>query len=111
VHAVIEPRLGGRVLSDDELLRALVLIQLFVMVVLVSWLIFLLHGYPPVDALLDVTSATATVGLSTGIASTALPGVLKTVLAIDMLSGRLEIVALLVLCYPPTWFGKRLESS
>lgn len=111
VHAVIEPRLSGRVLSDDELLRALALIQLFVMVVFVSWLIFLIYGYPPVDALLDVTSATATVGLSTGITSTALPGVLKTVLAIDMLLGRLEIVALLVLCYPPTWFGKRQESS
>jgi trk system potassium uptake protein TrkH len=110
-HAVIEPRLGGRILSDDELLRALVLILLFCGVVFVSWLIFVSHGYPPLDALLEVTSAAGTVGLSTGITSDVLPGVLKTVLAIDMLLGRLEIVALLVLCYPLTWVGKRLEYS
>ncbi len=110
-HAVIEPRLGGRQLADDELLRALVLILLFGLVVIISWLVFVIYGYPPLDGLLEVTSATATVGLSTGITSHALPGPLKMVLACDMLLGRLEIVALLVLCYPPTWFGKRLEAA
>ncbi|HEY0722313.1 MAG TPA: potassium transporter TrkG [Gammaproteobacteria bacterium] len=110
-HAVIEPRLGGRLLSDDELLRAFALILLFGAVVVISWLIFVSHGYPPLDALLEVTSATATVGLSTGITSHELPALLKTVLAIDMLLGRLEVVAMLVLCYPPTWFAKRQEGA
>ncbi|HEY0634314.1 MAG TPA: potassium transporter TrkG [Gammaproteobacteria bacterium] len=110
-HAVIQPRLGGRQLSDDELLRALLLILLFALVVGVSWLLFVSYGYAPLDALLEVTSATATVGLSTGITSHDMPPLLKTVLALDMLLGRLEIVALLVLCYPPTWFGKRLEGA
>jgi len=110
-HAVIEPRLGGRGLSDDELLRALLLVVLFGGVIFVSWLVFLGYGYPPLDALLEVTSATGTVGLTTGITSDLLPAPLKMLLAVDMLVGRLEIVALLVLCYPPTWFGKRLEKA
>jgi trk system potassium uptake protein TrkH len=33
--------------------------------------------------------------------------VLKAVLAVDMLLGRLEIFAFLVLLYPRNWFGKR----
>lgn len=108
-HAVFEPRLGGRVIGNDELLRAHALILLFAGVVIVSWLIFLAYGYAPIDALLEVVSATGTVGLSTGITSQELPALLKGVLVIDMLLGRLEFIALLVLCYPPTWFGKRLE--
>jgi len=32
---------------------------------------------------------------------------LKAVLMADMLLGRVEIVALLVLFYPRTWFGRR----
>ena len=54
-------------------------------------------------------SATGTVGLSAGITSPALPALLKGVLCIDMLMGRLEIIAWLVLIYPGTWFGRRME--
>ncbi len=106
-HAVYEPRLGGRTLEADELLRALLLILLYIGVVLASWLIFIIHGYSPLDALFEVVSATGTVGLSSGITSSDLPIVLKSVLCIDMLLGRVEIVALLVVLYPPTWLSRR----
>jgi trk system potassium uptake protein TrkH len=79
------------------------------MVILVSWLIFVFYGYPPLDALFEVVSATGTVGLSTGITDADLPAVLKALLCIDMLVGRVEIVALLIVLYPPTWFGKRAQ--
>ena len=108
-HAVIEPRLGGRRLDDDDLWRALLVILLYVLVVFVSWLIFVAHGYPGIDALFEVVSATATVGLSTGISRPALEPLLKLVLCFDMLAGRVEIFALLVVLYPGTWFGKRAE--
>ena len=110
-HAVAQTQLGGRRLEDDDLLRALVLIALFGIVILLSWFPFVAAGYDPLNALFEVVSATATVGLSTGITSGELPGYLKAVLCIDMLAGRLEIVALLIVLYPGTWFGKRAESS
>jgi trk system potassium uptake protein TrkH len=72
-------------------------------------LIFVFYGYQPLDALFEVVSATGTVGLSTGITAADLPAVLKTLLCVDMLIGRVEIVALLIVLYPPTWFGKRAQ--
>jgi trk system potassium uptake protein TrkH len=107
LHAISKQTLGGRPLESDELQRALLLIILFMVVVLFSWLTFLFYGYDPLDALFEVVSATATTGLSTGITQHNLPLVLKAVLSVDMLLGRLEIFAFLVLLYPGNWFGKR----
>lgn len=106
-HAVTQQSLGGRPLENDELQRALLFIILFIVIVIFSWLVFLVHGYDAMDSLFEVVSATATVGLSSGVTSHELPITLKTLLCIDMLLGRLEIVAFLVLLYPRTWFGKR----
>ncbi len=110
-HAVFETRLAGRRLEDDEIKTALLLILLFVTVVGLSWLPFVAMGYSPLDSLFEVVSATGTVGLSVGLTSTALPAVLKGVLCVDMLLGRLEIIALLVMLYPGTWFGRRMEGA
>ena len=46
-------------------------------------------------------------GLSTGITAPDLDPWLKGVLCLDMLLGRLEVLALLVVLYPRTWFGRR----
>jgi len=108
-HAVIESRLAGRRLPDEELHSALLLMVLFVAVVAMSWLPFVVMGYNPLDSLFEVVSATGTVGLSVGLTSTTLPAVLKGILCVDMLMGRLEIIAWLVMFYPGTWFGSRME--
>lgn len=108
-HAVVEPKLANRVLDDREIARALLLIILFMITITVSWLIFLAYGYAPFPALFEVASATATAGLSSGITSQDLEAPLKLVLCIDMLLGRVEIIALLVVLYPGTWLGKRTE--
>ncbi len=108
-HAVIEPRLAGRRLQGDEIQAALLLIFLYGVVVAVSWLQFVATGYHPLDSLFEVVSATGTVGLSVGITSADLPAQLKGVLCADMLMGRLEIIAWLVMLFPGTWFGKRME--
>jgi len=110
-HAVIEPRLAGRRLQGDEIQEALLLIFLYVAVVAVSWLQFVASGYDPLDSLFEVVSATGTVGLSVGITSADLPAPLKGVLCADMLMGRLEIIAWLVMLFPGTWFGKRMETK
>jgi trk/ktr system potassium uptake protein len=106
-HAIWEPRLGDERLGDDEIRRVVVVILCFVAVVGISWLPFLVRGYEPMDALFEVVSATATVGLSTGITRPALEDGLKAILCADMLLGRVEIVALLVALSPGTWRGRR----
>ena len=106
-HAVLTPRLGGRTLETDDLLRALLLAALFATLVLVSWLAFLAHGYAPLPALFEVASAVGTVGLTAGITRAELEPALKAVLCFDMVAGRLEVIALLVVLYPRTWLGKR----
>lgn len=106
-HVVVAARLGGRQVEEGELARAMLIIALMWGVVVLSWLVFLAHGYPPLDALFEVVSATATVGLSTGVTAPDLPAALKALLCVDMLAGRLEVMALLITVYLPTWFGRR----
>lgn len=108
-HAVAAVRLGGRNLEAEEMQRALLVILLFVLTVLLSWLIMVAGGQPTLDALFEVVSATGTVGLSAGVTSPDLATGLKLLLCVDMLLGRLEIIALLVLLYPPTWWGRRID--
>jgi trk system potassium uptake protein TrkH len=110
-HAVIEPRLAGRRLQDEEIRAALLLIVLFTIVALLSWLPFVAMGYGPLDSLFEVASALGTAGLSVGVTSAGLPALLKGILCVDMLMGRLEIIAWLVMLYPGTWFGRRMEET
>lgn len=106
-HAVIEPRIQGRLLTQDQVQLAMLIGTLFMGLTLVSWVLFLSYGFAAVDSLFEVVSAVATVGLSSGITSSELPWVLKGVLCIDMIAGRVEVLALLYLFYPGAWFGRR----
>jgi trk system potassium uptake protein TrkH len=106
-HAFFKPRLGSVSLSDGETRNAFMIILLFGGVILFSWIFFVAYGLDPLDSLFEVVSATGTVGLSSGITSRELPALLKGVLCGDMLLGRLEILAWLVLLNPGTWFGRR----
>lgn len=110
-HAVVAHRLGGKPLDEGDMIRTLLLILLFGIVVVVSWFAFVACGYDPLDSLFEVVSATGTVGLSTGITRHSLEPALKAVLCADMLLGRLEVIALLVVLYPKTWIGNRAEST
>jgi trk system potassium uptake protein TrkH len=108
-QAVAEASLGTRRLEADEIQNALTIVFVFLTFIAVSWLAFVGMGYNPLDSLFEVVSAIGTVGLSTGISAPGLHPVLKGVLCADMLLGRLEIIAWLVLFYPRTWIGRRLE--
>jgi trk system potassium uptake protein TrkH len=107
-HAVVKPFVAGRRLQEEELQEALLIILLFVAVTLFSWLPFLLMGYDPLDSLFEVVSATGTVGLSVGVTGAEMPVLLKGVLCADMLLGRLEMFAWLLMLAPGTWVGRRL---
>lgn len=106
-HALVFPRLAGRKIGALDFQRAALTLVLFLLATVASWLVFLVYGHDPMNALFEVVSAVGTVGLSTGITSPDLDPFLKFVLCLNMLMGRLEILALLVILYPPTWFGRR----
>lgn len=106
-HAVAQLSIRGRPVPSDSALSMLALVVLFPLAALVSWLPFLAAGLNPLDSLFDVVSALGTVGLSSGITSPDLAPGLKAVLGLDMLLGRVEFFAMLVLIYPPTWFARR----
>lgn len=106
-HAVSTPQLGGRRIEGDELAEALTIALLFFATIAASWMAFVVSGYPPLDSLFEVTSATGTVGLSTGITSGELPTELKLVLCADMTLGRVELLALLVVFSPASWRPRR----
>jgi len=110
-HAVVSAGMRGQELRPRELIAMLAVVILFVLVIALSWLPFLLLGHDPLDSLFEVVSAVGTVGLSSGIVGSGLPVSLKALLCFDMFMGRLEIVALLVLFYPRTWFGRRATTS
>jgi trk system potassium uptake protein TrkH len=107
-QAVAEASLGRRRLEPEEMQNALTIVFLFLACISISWLVFVGMGHNPLDSLFEVVSAVGTVGLSTGIAALGLHPLLKGVLCADMLLGRLEIIAWLVLFYPRTWIGRRI---
>lgn len=110
-RAILHATLGGERLEEEALTNALVLVGLWVTVIMLSWFPFLLYGYDPMNCLFEVVSATGTVGLSAGVSAAALPTLLKVVLGLDMLFGRVEIIALMVVLYPATWIGRRRERT
>jgi len=101
---------GARI-DTDETEEVLALLTCFIIALFTSWLVFLVYGYPPAESLFEVTSALATAGLSTGITNERLPAVLKFVLCCNMLLGRVEILAILILLSPHSWIGKRRQSG
>lgn len=109
-QTVYTPRVAGEKLESEEASKMLGLIVGLAMVIAVVWLAFAAYGYPPGDALFDVVSAAGTVGLSTGIVGPGLESPLKLLLVVTMLIGRLELIAVLVLLSPGTWFGIRKGS-
>lgn len=105
-HGVAQVRVGGSPLDDAQISRVGGVVMLYVMTIIVSWAFFVAAGHPPLDALFEVVSATATVGLSVGISGPELASWLKAVLCFDMLAGRLEVLALLVVLSPRTWWKR-----
>ncbi|MDX2464453.1 MAG: potassium transporter TrkG [Porticoccus sp.] len=102
---------SGARIDAEEMGDVLALLTWFLIALLTSWMAFLVYGYPPAESLFEVTSALATAGLSTGITNESLPAVLKFVLCCNMLLGRVEILAILILLSPHSWIGKRRKAG
>ncbi|WP_417513362.1 TrkH family potassium uptake protein [Minwuia sp.] len=107
--AHVSTTLGGRRLEGGEIESAAAIVLGYFTIAFISVIVFLAYGYEPLDSIFDVASAVGTAGLSSGLSGPELPGVLKAVLCVDMLMGRVETVALIVLLFPGTWIGKRYK--
>ena len=82
----------------DTIARGAMLIALgYVLLFIVGTTITVLHGYSMPNSMYETASAVGNVGLSSGITSPAMPGLLKVTYIFLMWAGRLEITAVLVL--------------
>jgi trk system potassium uptake protein TrkH len=97
---VVLPRsIVGKVVAKEELIGIFYVITVYVFFIFIGSLVFVAHGYEPLRSVFEVTSAAATVGLSTGIVSPELSIDLKVLVVFLMWAGRLEFIPLLVWAY------------
>jgi trk system potassium uptake protein TrkH len=108
-EALTPLKVRDRVIENDDVTSIVSFVMLYLMVTIGSAFIFMLYGIDMGDAVFEVSSALGTVGLSCGITDVAMPPVLKGVLIIDMLLGRIEIIPLCIVLFPRTWYRRRIK--
>jgi trk system potassium uptake protein TrkH len=92
-----------KLLPDEmnaELARAGIFTLIYLIFVFISTLFtvyYMESGYSLADAIFESASAQGTVGLSTGISDPGMSSVLESVYIVQMWSGRIEIIPVLVL--------------
>lgn len=89
--------LTEQTLTDELLSRSLLVFVLYVVTYISGGLIGAAYGFPAADALFESVSATANVGLSTGVTAPGMPAGLKIAYMLQMWAGRLEFIALFAL--------------
>ncbi|MDR3223742.1 MAG: TrkH family potassium uptake protein [Methanobrevibacter sp.] len=94
---VIKLKISNLKISESSIKEANNYLSLYMLILVIGWLVLIFYGYDPFNALFDVTSAQGNIGLSTGIISVTMPVFAKIMIIINMWSGRLEIISLLVL--------------
>ncbi len=94
---VVHVRIGGRVVSDEEVYVCITIVQLYIIALVLSTLAFMIAGYGLSNSLFSVASAIGTVGLAPSIVSHSLPWWSKLLLSIDMFLGRLEILPVIAI--------------
>ncbi|HIK01716.1 TPA: TrkH family potassium uptake protein [archaeon] len=95
--AVLPLKFGTRIFGKDEISQVSVYLFIYLFITFIGTIIFTIIGYPFIESLFEITSAAATVGMSTGITQFTMPIIGKIVLILEMLLGRLEILPVLVL--------------
>jgi trk system potassium uptake protein TrkH len=91
--------LAERRLTPEMTSSALTIFALYMVTYMTGGLLGAAYGYPLEDALFESISATANVGLTSGITAPTMPLFLKIVYMAQMLAGRLEFLALLALVF------------
>lgn len=96
---ILPIKVSGEIIQDDDIKLAYNLLFIYLIVLIVSTLIFMMYGYSLSSSLFETASALATTGLSVGVSSWQLAFPLKIVLIIDMWLGRVEIIPFIIVFY------------
>jgi len=87
-----------QITMEDKQIKSVLMITLaFIVLYIVGALVGVFFGYPFINSLFESVSASANVGLSTGITQPAMPTLLKVTYILQMWIGRLEFIAVFVL--------------
>jgi trk system potassium uptake protein TrkH len=107
--SIVPIRIGDKVISDEAALKALTYLSLYVFLLVAGSIIFMLFGYGVIDSVFSVASAQGNVGLSTISGSNwfDMNPVLKFLLSMHMIVGRMEIFPFLIML-KSVGFGKRV---
>ncbi|MCX7831845.1 MAG: TrkH family potassium uptake protein [Actinobacteria bacterium] len=84
-------------ITDNQVKMAGLITLSYIALYFIGALVGIYYGYPFIASLYESISATANVGLSSGITSPSMPALLKVVFILQMWLGRLEFTALLAL--------------
>ena len=104
-------KIEEHVIESEEIYNLVTFMLLYVLILVASSFIFMLYGVDTSTSVFEVSSALSTVGLSAGATSAAMPAILKAVLIIDMLFGRIEIIPLILLFMPGTWIKRKRNNK
>ncbi|MBQ9067480.1 MAG: TrkH family potassium uptake protein [Eggerthellaceae bacterium] len=89
--------LGKIMLDEGEVKDAMTVTMFYILVYVIGALAGIAMGYDAVASVSESIAMASNSGMTTGITSATMPGVLKVIYMLEMWAGRLEIVALIAL--------------
>ncbi len=104
-------KIEDHVIESNEIYNLVTFMLFYTLILVASSFIFMLYGVNTSSALFEASSALGTVGLSSGVTGATMPFVLKAVLIINMLFGRIEIIPLMLLFMPGTWINRKRNNK
>jgi trk system potassium uptake protein len=98
-HTVFPIKVGNKVISDESALKALSYLALYFFFIVIGSIIFMLFGYGILESVFTVSSAQGNSGLSilSSYSLFNLHPLLKLLLSLHMIVGRMEILPFLIL--------------
>ncbi|MCD6523117.1 MAG: TrkH family potassium uptake protein [Candidatus Diapherotrites archaeon] len=94
-HAVFTKVVDGRKIKDSDINTTLFFTFLYALFIFIGAMVLMSCGYTATASFFEVVSAQSNVGFTVGIMSTSSPVVVKLMLIINMIVGRLEIFPIL----------------
>ncbi len=107
-NTILTVRVNGKVLAPELVNKVIAFLCLYVLVIAVGGVVLAMLGLPLLDSFFSAFSCVGNTGLGTGITGYGggyenIPDAAKWVLALIMLTGRLEIFTVLILLSPGFW--------